>query len=502
MNRAERRRREKEARKKGAPRENLTAVAIELEQSGLTGDAIEAYRAALEAEPDHIDNRFSLARLLAASGDIEAAIEAYWGVIERTPKNVPALTNLGNLYAQRMRFAEAIEIQQRAAEIAPTEATVLLNLGLAHRWNDQPQAAAEVFHRALELNADNVDALSLLGSAHMEMGEASAALEYYDRVAALKPDVPAAQSFRAGPLLILQEFEAGYRAQAFADAGLGVEPPVAQPEWRGEDLSGKSILVWAEEGVGDEILFAACLDDLAAQATSCTLVSDARLVALLARSFPGLAVVAKGAALEGAFDFQIGMSALPRRLRNDLASFPKHDGYLKPDPEQQAAWRDKVQALGPGKKVGLFWRSGLVTVERQREYPPLADWAPLLALPGVEFVSLQYGEPQDDLQGIAPDLAARVHVFDDLDLFDDLEGSAALISTLDLVITPQAATAWMAAALGVPTWVLNRPGDWRQFGTDGFPWLPTVRLLTKPAGTRWAETMQRVATELESELSG
>ena len=531
MNRAERRRRDKAARKTAqgncdlasqliaeGRRQDAEAAyrrALELQAdfpqalSGLSamfladGRAAQAariFRTALEADPGHVDNLFSLAGLLAQTGDIEGAVVSYIEVIEQAPQNVPALTNLGNLYAGLMRFDEAIALHSRALEIAPDEATVLLNLGLAYHWSDRPREAIDIFCRALNLKADDADILSLAGSAHMEIVDAAAALDYYDRVSALKPDDPETQSFRARPLLIMQEFEAGYRAQEYADRALGTKAPFEQPEWRGQDLTAKSIVVWAEEGVGDVILFAQCLGDLAALAAHCTLVCDARLVALLARSFPGITVLAKPGSTEGDYDFQIGMSALPRRLRPDLQSFPRHQGYLKANAGQRSRWRGRIEALGSGKKIGLFWRSSLLTVERHREYPMIGDWAPVLALPGVSLISLQYGDGLDDLELIAKSLSAKLHIFDDIDLFNDLDGSAALISELDLVITPQSATAWMAGALGRPTWLLNRPGDWRQFGTDAFPWLPSVRPLTKPPGSAWADTLASVAAELDDQL--
>jgi tetratricopeptide (TPR) repeat protein len=479
----------------------LENIAIVLQNSGKTPEAIAAFRTVLNIDPGRLENHFSLAGLLAMSGETEAAISSWREVLKLDPRNVPALTNLANLYAEQYDFDDAIETHKRALEISPDEVTVMLNLGLAYRWADRPCEAIEIFERLLDLQPERVDVLSLLGSAHMDTGNADAALEIYNRILVLKPDDPETLSFRARPLLIKQEFEAGYRAQESADQ----QSRLAHPEWRGEDLVGKSIVVWGDEGVGDEVLFASCLPDLQVRAGTVTLVSDARLVPLFARSFPAINVVSKSGLKSGPepgeFDYQIRFGGLPRHLRPDLNSFPDHDGYLIADAARQSHWRGVLDATGPGRKIGICWRSSRVTLEGFRDYAPIVDWTPILSLPGVTFISLLYDDAVDDLKAIDQNLVERVHILDGIDLFNDLDESAALVSQLDLVIAPLSTTAWITASQGVQTRVLNRPGDWRQFGTDHYPWFPAARFTTKPVGSTWRDTMLALAQELDAQLS-
>jgi hypothetical protein len=261
--------------------------------------------------------------------------------------------------------------------------------------------------------------------------------------------------------------------------------------------------VWSEQGIGDVVLFACCLPDLAARAERLVLEVEPRLVALFARSFPDFEVVRQTDPPEkraSGADFQIAIASLPRWLRPDLAAFPQHQEYLRADAGARTRWLERLAALGPGLKVGILWRSALITADRQRYYSKIADWGPILRLPGLRFVNLQYGGGEADLAHLDADLAARVESFPDLDLTTDIDESTALVAGLDLIISPFSTTAWLAGALGIPTWVMSQPGDWLQLGTDGFPWLPSVRIFIKPIGEGWPQVLEHVAAEL-SELA-
>ncbi len=226
---------------------------------------------------------------------------------------------------------------------------------------------------------------------------------------------------------------------------------------------------------------------------------EPRLVALFARSFPGLEVVVQSDPPETAArgtDYQIAIASLPRWLRPDLAAFPQDREYLRADAGARARWLEHLAALGPGLKVGILWRSALITADRQRYYSQIADWGPILRLPGIHFVNLQYGGGETDLARLDADLAARVESFPDLDLTAEIDDSTALVAGLDLILSPFSTTAWLAGAQGIPTWVMSQPGDWLQLGTDGFPWLPSVRIFLKPIGEGWPRVLEDVAAEL------
>ena len=162
-----------------------------------------------------------------------------------------------------------------------------------------------------------------------------------------------------------------------------------------------------------------------------------------------------------------------------------------------AAWQSRLDALGGGPKIGIVWRSSLTAYERQRHYSELTDWQPLLSLPGVQFVNLQYGgDAVAEIADLHRATGLSVHNFTDLDPYNDIDSSVALLDALDLLISPESSTAWLAGALGKTAWVMCLPGDWRMLGSGQLPWLPSVRMITKPVGDTWATVIEHLAQEL------
>ncbi|HYD64516.1 class I SAM-dependent methyltransferase [Azospirillum sp.] len=224
-----------------------------------------------------------------------------------------------------------------------------------------------------------------------------------------------------------------------------------------ESLTGQRVRVTGGPGLGDELMFASCLPDLIAAGARVVVEGDPRLAPLYARSFP--------LAEAGAADAEVAMAALPRLFRPDLSRFPAAGGYLKADPARVAFWRGRLAELGDGPKVGLSWRG-------RRGSGSLETWRPVLDVPGVRVVSLQYD----------PDPAEAVHSWHDLDLTNDLDGVAALMSALDLVVTAPTAVGDLAGAVGVPVWRAGWDDDWAMLGTGRRPWYPSMRLFTVPPG--------------------
>jgi hypothetical protein len=278
---------------------------------------------------------------------------------------------------------------------------------------------------------------------------------------------------------------------------------IPRPEWRGEALSGRRLLVWSEQGVGDEILFASCFDALEGLDGPVTVECDRRLVSLFARSFPWVAVRAETADGQGRetvdppdCDLQAAAGALPALFRNRLGDFSPRAACLTPDPARVALWRDRLAALGPGLRIGLAWRSQIVTAQRQSAYTTLADWRALLDLPGVVTVNLQYGDCAAELAAVEGD-GRRLHRWDDLNLKDDFEGVAALMTNLDLVLSPATAAGELAGALGVPVWRLGTR-DWTQLGTGVRPWFPSMRLIQPRPGEGLADAVTHAVRTLAS----
>jgi hypothetical protein len=210
-------------------------------------------------------------------------------------------------------------------------------------------------------------------------------------------------------------------------------------------------------------------------------------VGLYARSFPDVTVVEDGAWGAGPFDFHLPLGSLPGLLRRRRDDFRPAWSQLTPDRARLGAWKERINGLGPGLKVGLSWRSGVRLQERDRYYSELTAWAPILALPGVVFVNLQYDDAEAELAAAEETTGVTIHRWPGVDLRNDL----------DVVVTAPTAVSSLGGAVGTETWQLDPGTDWTAFGESRSPWLPAIRVFQRPFGERdWGPTIDAIATEL------
>ena len=270
----------------------------------------------------------------------------------------------------------------------------------------------------------------------------------------------------------------------------------------GAQLTGRTILVTTEQGVGDELLFASCLPDLVARAGHVVWACDPRLVSLFARALPAATVRGMGQPdfrwLEHVPppDVHVPVGSLPRYLRPTLASFPPQAGYLRPDPARRAQYQQRLATLEPGLKVGIAWRS-LRTRSDVAHYPTLDQWHALFQVPGVHWINLQYDQPEEELAAVQHQWGVTIHTEADLDLMSDLDGVAALIMALDLVIAPEMTVAALAGSLGQVVWRLTSAGgSWTSLGTDRCPWFPSMRVVQPAQPGQWSEVLAQLAHDV------
>jgi hypothetical protein len=263
------------------------------------------------------------------------------------------------------------------------------------------------------------------------------------------------------------------------------------------------LLVWGEQGVGDEILHASMLRDLASEPISVTLECDARLEPLFVRSFPEVRVVKRSVSAPldiDEFDVQCPLADLGGRYRNSLDAFPAHAGYLKPDAARAAEMREWIgKHSGGGKRViGISWRSKNPSLGRAKTLA-IEDWVPILNVPDITWVNLQYGNVAAELSELEKH-GIDVLQYVGLDTFNDIDGVAALAAACDLVLTVSNVTAHIAGALGKPVWQLlprNRGRMWYWFfGHSDSPWYPSMRIFTQHTEGDWAALVSEVASEL------
>ncbi len=412
------------------------------------------------------------------------------------------LCDLGTAQHRQGKHQAAIASFAAALAAKPDAAPAHFNLGLALADIGAFAEAERAYRAALRHEPAFRPALVSLANLLCDLGQRDEGQTLFVRARALEPNDPVLDQtltlvdLRYGDLKAgFAGYEARFQATPF---GLPVRP-FAAPRWQGEDLSGRSILIWTEQGLGEEILSASMFAEVAARARACTIECSARLAPLLARSLPRAQVVVRSdpPAAAATFDFQTPALSLASTLRSDFAHFPKHTGYLKSDSALVAHLRAKYRAQAGGKRViGISWESASRHGGRKRL--PLEFWGPILNTPGIHFVSLQYGIVPGSQHIAAAE--GKLFVDAEVDALESLEASAAQIAAMDLVITVSNTTAHLAGAQNVPVWTLLTAGPgsfwyWFRDRVDS-PWYPSMRLWRQAVPGDWAPVVRDVAAAL------
>ncbi|MBV9508373.1 MAG: tetratricopeptide repeat protein [Acidobacteriia bacterium] len=439
-------------------------------------EGISFFQAIIERDASNVAAHQALADCYMSAGMQREAAPHYWKVLQLKPESSSAANNMGICLAEAGYRADALPFYRKALEISPNEAPIWANLGLALK----------------------------------ELGQPEEGLECEDRAIAIRPAYPKAIFNRSLCLLALGRLAEAWEGYAWRFQAQPKNPPriFPHPVWDGSDPAGKTLLVWMEQGLGDQILFSGLLPDLLRAGAHCIVECDYRLTNLISRSFSGVEAIPQlnpphPYTERPDIDFQIAAGSLPRWFRPKLESFPQHRGYLSPDPELSRKWRERIGGLGAGLKVGICWRSGLNKEARSVFYARLNQWGPILSIPGIEFINLQYDECNAELQEAEQLFGIQVHRWGDVDLKQDQESVAALISNLDLVISAGTAVDQLAGALGVRAWVLLRANsDTWGLGTGGCPWYPSVRPFYCEVLAEWEPVIGRMASELRKLPAG
>ncbi len=512
---------------------SLLAVAQAL--AGEHAEAAGAYAAAVRHDPLNARRRMDLATTLLAMDRAAEAAAQLEEVIARDAGHAAALALLGLAMHRQGRPGKSLRCLERSLQIDPTDVQALNNYALVLRDAGRHDEAEEALRKVLARRPDDPGAANNLAVAladrgrHAEaralveplvaampemleprctlarilldQGDAVQAVAHLDRAVADHPRSADARLARAVCRLALGDFAGGWDDYAFRTGTL--ETPARGfplPEWDGDDPAAKSIMVYAEQGIGDEIMFAGCYAELIAEARGVTLECDPRLAPLWRRSFAGASVVADRSrgphawiADAGPIDVQVPAGSLPRRYRRSRAAFPRHGGYLAPDPEKLARYRARLDALGPGFRVGLAWRGGVAKTRRALRSIEPAQLRVLLERSDTRFICLQHGPGEQDLAALAAIAGPRVHHWPDA--LADVDETAALLCALDHTVTVCNYLVHLGGALGRDVRVaVPASPEWRYLraGAD-MPWYPSVRLFRQQDAVDWEPVLRRIA---------
>ena len=478
-------------------------------------DAIAALRRAAGLDPTSADIALNLGNALIDLRDYDEALAAFRRSVDLDPQKAQAWTGLGEALRTKGELEESGRCHERALALAPRLAEAHHNIGLTARDRGESAAALSSFLRALSLRPDFIEAHVALANLYEDLHDFRRARAAYDRALQVAPEFTAARFNRALGLLRQGELAAGWDAYESRWRHNNKPRVFSQPVWDGSLARDKTILVYSEQGIGDEIMFASCFPEVIERAGHCLVECEPRLLRLFTRSFPQARCFPRMALTDPSllqnlpdFDVQIAAGSVPRCLRGSFDTFPTHPGYLVADADQMAEWRGRFERLGAGLVVGISWKGGTDAGTRRRRSTTVAQWARLLETPGVAFVNLQYGDCRAEIDELEREFGVKLHHWDESNPLADLDGFAAQIAALDLVISVDNSTVHMAGALNTPVWtLLPYAGDWRWFADrDESPWYPNMRLFRQAsfremAESNWDDVFQRVSQALEASIA-
>ncbi len=470
--------------------------------------AIECFERALESVHDDADAHNNLGLSCLALDRIDDAIDAFVLATHFRPGFAQAYYNLGAAELRAGNIGEARRCFERAVDLEADYAAAYNALGhvLVHHTGDFEAGAGHI-RTALSLRPDDPDTLCNYSAVLAQEGRSEEAIAVCDRLLEPYPAMHEARLNRGLAQLRRGQFHTGWIDYEARKSAAGNYRPrrLTLPEWQGESVQGRKLLIYAEQGLGDQIMFASCIPDLLRQGANCQIECAPQLAALFARSFAPAQVIAQAddAALmrlanSAGAESQAALGSLPLYLRRRAEDFAPGAAYLRADTARNRYWKERLDELGPGLKVGISWAGGAASTRGASRSTQLSHWKPVLNESRCRFVSLQYGDAATQIN----DSPARITHWPEA--LVDYDETAALVAALDLVITVQTALVHLAGALGRPAWVLLRTASEWRYGEAGesMPWYSSVRLVRQLKADDWQSVFERVGRDLAGFRAG
>ena len=494
-----------------ASSQTLAERALACEAAADLAGALDAWQGALAADPASLDIVARLADLAFRLAFFDMAEKFYAHLMARGVHGSEIVAAHAACLREQGRYAEAVDRLKSALGQAPEAAGLWDALGTVMAAKGDNETALIFFNEALRLKPDFLQARFNRGCARLEFGETRDALD--DVVACADAfdnsgNRATAQLTCAHAALALGDLDAGWRwYEGRHRRGTPQEVHYAIPLPRHIGPAGGRLFLSAEQGLGDEVLYASLIPEIQNSATHLGIGVEPRLVPLFARSFPKATVVAhRTRTVDGktqrsfddcdwqAFDSWALMGDFLGGLRLTLEAFPADNAFLTPDPARVDHWRKTLS--NKKRSVGILWKSLKSTPLRDRYFSPFDAWHDVLSLPGIRFVNLQYGDTDVEMAE-ARALGFDIVTPEGIDLKQDLDDLAALCCACDLVIGPSNATTNIAGACGADLWLLAPPKTWLRLGAENYPWYPKARIFAPPTLSDWSPAMAEIRAALE-----
>ena len=470
-----------------------------LNRLGFCEEAIASFRRALKARPDYFEALTNWGLALQQTERADEAVTVLRQAARLKPQSAEAFSNLGLALQQAGRLGEAIVLLRHAVRLNPSYAAALSNLGKVSFELGRFDEAERYLEQALRLQPQNAEIHANLGSLFQAQGRWDEALACLDLALEIDPACVSAHYNRGMTLLQTGDWPHGWAEFEYRfRLSQSSERVFLQPRWDGSPLAQRTILLWVEQGVGDMIQFLRYARVLKEQGATVILECPQRLAPLFSTCVGIDRIISEGD-LRPAFDVHAPLGSLPGVLGTTPDTIPAGTPYLTAEPSRVQRWRQRLE-MKRTLRVGVVWQGNPKHAQDRWRSARLDQFAPLAAVPGVEWISLQHGPGTEQLKAPERPFAIRQMAEGNLDRPDAaFLDTAALMKCLDLVVTVDTASAHLAGALGVPVWLaLSALPDWR-WGRQGerTAWYPSMRLFRQQELGKWSDAFEQMAGELQ-----
>ena len=497
--------------------ESYYNLGLLLQEQNRSREAIQAYQDAIEINPNYSKAYNNLGSILKTQGKFEEAIQAYRQAIKNSPSYSQAHNNLGIVLSDQGKLEEAIQAYQNVLKINPNHLEACNSLGIVLKDLGKLEESVQAYQNAIKINSNHGPTYNNLGNALRDQGKLEKAVQAYKQAIEINPQFPEAHHNLGTSLFLAGDFENCWKHYEWRwqcpNTHLSLkERHLPQRRWEGSELTDTSILVWAEQGVGDQITFASMFPSLLQAGAKVIVECEQRLIPLFKRSFPEIRFYPQESLphaqlFDTNINYQIPMGSLGRWFRADQDSFSRNkQSYLKACPEETEKRRRKYQELSNGSMlVGISWKSaGPDQSWSESRSIPLNDyWASVLSYEDCYFINLQYGDVKRELELLKLETGLAIYSDQEVYALEDLDNFAAQVSALDLVISIDNTTVHIAGALGQRVWTLlpHIPyWRWMRDGEDTL-WYKNMRLFRQDHIGDWSGVFQQVGMLLQQDIA-
>ncbi|WP_262694970.1 tetratricopeptide repeat protein [Kordiimonas aquimaris] len=506
----------------------LTLLAHSLVQLGVRDHALAVLERALRVNEPTVELIDVIQRLALDMGFFDIAIKLCAQLIQMAPRVPGYYVQMATAYSSLGRYDESINMLQAAIPLFPESADLWNVLATQVRERDGLDAADVFFEEALRLDPNNYKVINNYSISFTRRNQFDKALELALRATEHNKDLPDPHIGAALLLFMKGEMQEAWKHYAYRQdvrrrANQSQIYTHKLDQWQGEPLKDKTIFVTAEQGIGDEVMWGSYLPHIYKEAKKLIIGCDPRLVSIYQRRFPDAIVARYADKIMSGYRYRSFPDVEYKMKSGDLdidyyipvasiASFawhtsddirPPSDGYLTPCPQLTETFKEKLGSISHKPKIGIAWRSGLMTSSRNYLYASIEALGPIFALSDkVDFINVQYGDVANELALAEKLHGVKIHDFPDVDLKADIEANLAIMSECDLVISSCSAPGMFAMSVGTPTLLMSGSTPWWQFGHDNIvPFAADAEIITNTGDTDWEDIVLRLSERVNQRLA-